>query len=192
MLSITCLSLTCWSTLLRGIRFSVLWISGYNQVFIAKEDVLKMTFRCPGALGTYEWVAMPFGLKSASAIYQRAMNTIFHEFIGKFIEAYIDNVVVKSDKKDTHLDHLRKALEKMRKHGLKMNPLKCAFGLAIGNLLGFIHKRGLQTTKTKPKLLLKHQPYLTKNSCSASLGKSISFDNSSRICLERPDSLLHW
>jgi hypothetical protein len=34
--------------------------SGYNQIFIAEEDVSKTTFRCSGALGTYEWVVMPF------------------------------------------------------------------------------------------------------------------------------------
>ena len=56
---------------------------------------------------------MPFGLKNTGVIYQRAMNAIFHEFIGNFMEIYIDDVVVKSDKNDAHLNHLRKAFEKM-------------------------------------------------------------------------------
>ncbi|XP_050914663.1 uncharacterized protein LOC127129550 [Lathyrus oleraceus] len=43
--------------------------SGYNQILIAEEDVPKTTFRCPGALGTYEWVVMPFGLKNVGATY---------------------------------------------------------------------------------------------------------------------------
>ena len=51
--------------------------SGYNQIYIAKEDVLA--FRCPGVLGTHEWVVMPFGLKNAGATYQRAMNKIFND-----------------------------------------------------------------------------------------------------------------
>ncbi|XP_072090484.1 uncharacterized protein [Arachis hypogaea] len=70
--------------------------SRYNQIFIAEDDVAKTAFRCPGALGTYEWVVMPFGLKNAGATYQRTMNAIFHEFIGKFTEMYIDDVMVKS------------------------------------------------------------------------------------------------
>ncbi|XP_050914591.1 uncharacterized protein LOC127129449 [Lathyrus oleraceus] len=61
--------------------------SGYNQIFIAEEDVSKTAFRCPGAIGTYEWIVMPFGLKNAEATYQRAMNSIFHNYIETFMQA---------------------------------------------------------------------------------------------------------
>jgi len=73
---------------------------------------------------------MTFGLKNAGATYQRAMNFIFHEFIGKLVEIYIDDVVVKSRDFTKHLADLRKVLECTRKHGLKMNPNKCAFGVS--------------------------------------------------------------
>src|ERR1044072_2849971 len=96
--------------------------SGYNQIFIAEEDVAKTAFRCPGAFGTYEWVVMPFGLKNVGATYQRVMNTIFHDFIETFMQVYIDDVVIKPESKNGHLDHLRQAFERMRKHDLKMNP----------------------------------------------------------------------
>ncbi|KAM2088782.1 hypothetical protein ACFX1T_032816 [Malus domestica] len=69
--------------------------ASYNQIFIAEADVHKTTFRCPGALETYEWVVMPFSLKNAGATYQRAMNTIFHDLIGTTIKVYIDDIVVK-------------------------------------------------------------------------------------------------
>ena len=65
---------------------------------------------------------MTFGLKNAGATYQRAMNFIFHEFIGKLVEIYIDDVVFKSGDFIKHLADLRKVLECTRKQGLKMNP----------------------------------------------------------------------
>jgi hypothetical protein len=53
--------------------------SGYNQIFIAEEDVSKTTFRSLEAPGTYEWVVIPFGLKNVGATNQRAMNSMFHD-----------------------------------------------------------------------------------------------------------------
>ncbi|KAM2233750.1 hypothetical protein ACFXTI_012075 [Malus domestica] len=81
--------------------------AGYNLIFIAEVDVHKTVFRFPGELGTYEWVVMPFGLKNAGATYQRAMNTIFHDLIGTIVEVYIDDVIIKSKYRQTHLDDLR-------------------------------------------------------------------------------------
>ncbi|OMO91548.1 reverse transcriptase [Corchorus capsularis] len=103
--------------------------NGYNQIYIAEEDVSKTEFRCPGAIGNFEWVVMPFGLKNAGATYQREMNAIFHDMIGKFMEVYIDDLVVKSHNTLDLIDHLRRSFERTRQHGLKMNPLKCAFGV---------------------------------------------------------------
>ena len=69
--------------------------AGYNQIFMAPEDVHKTAFRVPGAVGLFEYLIMTFGLKNAGATYQRAMNYIFHDLIGKLVEIYIDDVVVK-------------------------------------------------------------------------------------------------
>jgi len=115
--------------------------AGYNQIFMAEEDIPKTVFRCPGHVGLFEWIVMTFGLKNAGATCQRAMNFIFHEFIGKLVEIYIDDVVVKSEDFAKHLAGLRK-VECTRKHGLKMNPNKCAFGVSAGQFLGFmVHQR---------------------------------------------------
>jgi hypothetical protein len=62
--------------------------TGYNQIFMASEDVNKTAFRVPRAVGLFEYVVMTFGLKNASATYQRAMNYIFHDLIGKLVEIY--------------------------------------------------------------------------------------------------------
>ena len=70
--------------------------AGYNKIFMANEDIIKTTFRCPGAIGLYECVVMTFSLKNASATYQQAMNYIFHKLISKIVEIYIDDVVVQS------------------------------------------------------------------------------------------------
>jgi hypothetical protein len=111
--------------------------SGYNQIFIAESDVHKTAFRCPGSVGTFEWVVMPFGLKNAGATYQRAMNSIFHDMIGKYMEGYIDDIVVKSQDFNDHLKNLGKAFIRMRKHQLKMNPLALSMNsLKLQTLLG--------------------------------------------------------
>jgi hypothetical protein len=78
--------------------------AGYNQIFMAIEDISKTAFRCPGHIGLFEWIVMTFGLKNAGATYQRAMNYIFHELIGKIVEIYIDDVVIKSLNHDSHLE----------------------------------------------------------------------------------------
>jgi hypothetical protein len=74
----------------------------YNQIFMAEEDMSKTAFCCPGFISLFEWVIMTFGLKIASATYQRAMNLIFHDLVGIILEIYIDDVVIKSDSMDSH------------------------------------------------------------------------------------------
>ena len=76
---------------------------------------------------------MPFGLKNASATYQRAMNAIFHDMLAYHIEINVNDIVVKSKKVAKHVNHLRKSFEMM-----KLNPLKCAFRVQAGNFLGFV------------------------------------------------------
>jgi hypothetical protein len=104
--------------------------AGYNHIFMAIEDIAKTTFRCPGVIGLFECVVMTFGLKNAGATYQRGLNYIFHKLIGRIVEIYIDDVVVKSRGYKEHLPDLQETLECTRKHSLKMNPNKCAFGVS--------------------------------------------------------------
>ena len=116
--------------------------SRYNQILINVDDISKTAFRCPGSLGTFEWLVMPFGLKNAGATYQRVMNAIFHDMLGHHMEIYIDDIMVKSKKVTEHVNNLRKSFERMRLYQLKLNPLKCAFGVQAGNFLGFlVHKK---------------------------------------------------
>jgi hypothetical protein len=70
--------------------------AGNNHIFMALEDIHKTASRVPGAVGLFRYVVMTFGLKNAGVTYQRAMNYIYHDLIGKLVEIYIDDVVVKS------------------------------------------------------------------------------------------------
>jgi hypothetical protein len=138
--------------------------ASYNQIFMTKEDMSKMTFCCPSFIGLFEWVVMSFGLKNAGATYQRAMNLIFHDLLGIVLEIYIDDVVVKSDSMNNHLADLRLALERMRRNGLKMNLLKCAFDVSAGKFLGFIiHEHGIEIDPIKIQSINKVQPPQCKN-----------------------------
>jgi hypothetical protein len=56
--------------------------AGYNQIFMVKEDMSKMTFHCLSFINLFEWVVMTFGLKNAGTTYQRAINLIFHDLLG--------------------------------------------------------------------------------------------------------------
>jgi hypothetical protein len=146
--------------------------AGYNQIFMAIEDVSKTAFRCPGHIGLLEWIVMTFGLKNAGATYQRAMNYIFHELIGKIVEIYIDDVVIKSLDHESHLDDVRKTLECTRKHGLKMNPNKCAFGVSAGKFLGFlVHEGGIEVDKKSMKAIDEVVPPTNLKELQSLLGK---------------------
>jgi hypothetical protein len=70
--------------------------ASYNQIFMAKEDVSKTTFCCLGFVCLFELIVMTFGLKNNGAMFQSAMNLIFHDLLGVLMEVYIDDVVVKS------------------------------------------------------------------------------------------------
>jgi hypothetical protein len=146
--------------------------ASYNLIFMAQENMSKMAFRYPGFISLFEWVVMSFGLKNAGATYQRVMSLIFHNLLGIILEVYIDDVVVKSDSMDSHLADLCLALERMRRYGLKMNPLKCTFGVSSGKFLGFIiHKYGIEIDPTKIESINKVQPPQCKNGMQKFLGK---------------------
>nr|QBA09453.1 ty3-gypsy sub-class retrotransposonable element polyprotein [Oryza sativa Japonica Group] len=146
--------------------------AGYNQIFMAEEDIHKTAFRCPGAIGLFEWVVTTFGLKSAGATYQRAMNYIYHDLIGWLVEVYIDDVVVKSREIEDHIADLRKVFERTRKYGLKMNPTKCAFGVSAGQFLGFlVHERGIEIPQRSINAIKKIKPPRNKTELQEMIGK---------------------
>ncbi|CAL2265920.1 unnamed protein product [Prunus armeniaca] len=102
---------------------------------------------------------MPFGLKNAGATYQQAMMVVFHDMMGKEVEDYVDDLVVKSKTRGSHQGVLRRVLERCRLYGLKMNPKKCAFGVSPGKFLGFqVHQRGIDVDSEKTKAIYSFAP----------------------------------
>jgi hypothetical protein len=146
--------------------------AGYNQIFMAEVDMSKMAFHCPGFIGLFEWVVMTFGLKNADATYQRAMNLIFNDLLGIILGIYIGDFVIKLDSMDSYLADLRLALERMCRYGLKMNPLKCVFGVLVGKFLLFIiHEHGIEIDSMKVESINKVQAPQCKNDMQKFLEK---------------------
>jgi ribonuclease HI len=144
--------------------------SGYNQILMSPKDAEKTAFRTP--IGNFYYTVMPFGLKNAGATYQRTMTAMFHDMMHREIEDYVDDIVVKSKKREDHLAVLRRVFERCRLYKLKMNPLKCAFGVAAGKFLGFlVHQRGIDVDPTRASAIASMKPPTTHKELKSFLGK---------------------
>ena len=127
--------------------------SGYNQIQMAEEDQEKTAFVT--SQGLYCYKVMPFGLKNARATYQRLVNQMFKKQIGKNVEVYVDDMLVKSKEKEDHLDDLEETFNTLKQYNMKLNPSKCAFGVSSGKFLGFIvSKRGIEANPEKVRAIL--------------------------------------
>src|SRR5512141_2359410 len=110
--------------------------SGYHQIRMAREDEEKTAFITP--IGTYCYTTMPFGLKNASPTFQRTTRISLGSQIGRNVEAYVDDLVVKTRNQETLLLDLAETFENLRSARIKLNPDKCVFGVPAGKLLGFL------------------------------------------------------
>ncbi|KAL0409949.1 UNVERIFIED_CONTAM: Retrovirus-related Pol polyprotein from transposon opus [Sesamum latifolium] len=105
--------------------------------------------------GTFCYVAMPFGLKNAGATYQRLVDKIFHPQIGRNVEVYVDDMLVKSKKAADHVKDLEETFSVLRKYKLKLNPAKCAFGVQGGRFLGFmVTQREIEANPLKIRAII--------------------------------------
>ena len=108
----------------------------YNQIRMNPKDEELTAFCTPK--GIYCYKVIPFKLKNAGATYQRDMQKIFDNVLHKYIECYVDNLVVKIKRREDHLRDLRSMFNRLRKYQLKMNPRKCTFGVTSRKFLAFI------------------------------------------------------
>ena len=132
-------------------------LSRYNQIKMDEADKEKTSFVTSQGLFCYE--IMPFGLKNARATYQRLVNHMFRPQIGRNVEVYVDDMLVKSLDEGKHLDDLQETFNTLRQYNMKLNPNKCAFGVASGKFLGFMgsHK-GIEANPEKIKAILDMKP----------------------------------
>ena len=135
--------------------------SGYHQILIHPSDAEKSSFITPHGLYCYN--VMPFGLKNVGATYQRLVTKMFRPLLCSTMDVYIDDMLVKSKQRPNHATHLQQAFDLLREYGMKLNPLKCAFGVSAGKFLFFMVKeRGIEAYPAQLKAILK-SPAPTSN-----------------------------
>ena len=117
-------------------------------------DTDKTAFITPHRLFCYN--VMSFGLKNVGATYQRLVTKMFRTLLGKTVEVYIDYMLVKSKERSDHTTHLQEAFDILKAYDMKLNPLKCAFGVSASHFLSFmVTQRGIEANPAQLKAILK-------------------------------------
>ena len=88
--------------------------------------------------GPFCYKVMSFKLKNAGVTYQRLMNKMFAHQIGRNVQVYVDDMLVKSLRENNHLDDLQEMFDTLRSYNMKLNPSKCVFRVTTGKFLGFM------------------------------------------------------
>ena len=115
---------------------------------------------------------MPFGLKNVGATYQRLMNKMFAHQLGRNVQVYVDDMLVKSVRENNHLCDLRETFNTLRSYNMKLNPSKCMFGVTAGKFLGFmVSQRGIEVNPEKVRAILELEPPRTVKAVQSLNGK---------------------
>ncbi|CAL9004172.1 unnamed protein product [Prunus brigantina] len=144
--------------------------SGYNQIFMDPADSEHTAFITDRGLYCYN--VMPFGLKNTGATYQRLVNRIFAQHIGSIMEVYVDDMLVKSRTAEGHLENLALMFGILKSYRMRLNPTKCAFGVASGKFLGFmISQRGIEANPDKIKAIIDMETPKTQKDIQSLTGR---------------------
>ena len=139
---------------------------GYHQIPLAFDDQEKTAFVTP--VGNYHNKVMPFGLKNTGSTYQRMMIRIFESLLGKNIEIYIDDMVVKSKMVSKHLGDLQVVFEILRSYKLRLNASKCSFGVGSDKFLGYmVTHRGIEVNPDQIKAIKICELLRTQKKCKS-------------------------
>ena len=129
----------------------------YRQIPLALNDQEKTSFVTP--VENYHYKVMPFDLKNAGSTYQRMMTKIFEAQMGKNIEVYIDDMVVKSKIVSKLIGDLTNIFKILKEHKLRLNASKCSFGVSSGKFLGYmVTHRGIEVNPDQVKVINSLQP----------------------------------
>ncbi|KAM2274239.1 hypothetical protein ACFX1S_044069 [Malus domestica] len=144
--------------------------SGYNQILMSPSDQEHTTFTTNRGLDSYK--VIPFNLKNAGATYQKLVNSMFTEQIGKSMEVYVNDMLVKSKHDDQHITNLYETFTILKRYRMRLNPNKCAFGVGSGKFLGFmISQRGIEANPKKIKAILDMKEPVTSKDIQSLTGK---------------------
>jgi hypothetical protein len=113
--------------------------SGYHQLRIKEDDVPKTAFKT--RFGHYEFTVLPFGLTNAPGVFMSLMNGVFREYLDKFVQVFIDDILIYSRTTEEHDEHLRLVLQCLREHKLYGKLSKCSFYQSKDSLLRACHLR---------------------------------------------------
>ncbi|GJZ65271.1 reverse transcriptase domain-containing protein, partial [Tanacetum coccineum] len=129
---------------------------GYHQIQMAEEDEEKTAFITNQ--GIFCYTKMPFGLRNAGATYQRLVDKTFHGQIGRNLEVYVDDLVIKSRTEDEVVRDIEETFKTLRKINMKLNPKKCTFGVEEGMFLGYqVNTKGIKICPDKVDTILSLQ-----------------------------------
>ena len=111
-------------------------IAAFNKLRMAYGDEWKTAFRT--RYGLYEYNVLPFGLTNGPSSFQNFINDTLHDFLNVFCTAYMDDILIYSNSKKEHTQHVRQVLERLRAAGLQVDIEKCEFSVTEIKYLGLI------------------------------------------------------
>ena len=115
---------------------------------------------------------MPFGLKNTGATYQRLMNKMFARQLGRNVQVYVDDMLVKSVRENDHLNDLQETFDTLWSYNMKLNPSKCVFGVTARKFLGFmVSQRGIEINPEKVRAIMELEPPKTVKAVQSLNGK---------------------